>query len=195
MKESYSFIGKTESSSLRTEMKQLPQIQNNNVAVTLSLRKLTRHRHTHQRKTILWEETTYRDILDFFNPSRPFKVKQERKQKTKLNMKRGWEGRPFGIHREKTFRRKKQKFWNLNLTDKVSTKETEIQCRLLHRKEAKTHWIRTSAHSMAAWPSTFALQSQAMLQDYNKSKTQYTQFRTLRKTTVSKHHTNNQLIC
>lgn len=38
MKESYSFIGKTESSSLRTEMKQLPKIQNNNVAVTLSLR-------------------------------------------------------------------------------------------------------------------------------------------------------------
>lgn len=72
-------------------------------------------------------------------------------------MERGWECRPFGIHRQKLLRGKNRSFESLNLTDKVSTKETEIQCRLLHRIEAKTRWIRTSAHSMAAWLSTFAL--------------------------------------
>lgn len=52
------------------------------------------------------------------------------------------------VFTDKTFRKTEhiiKKFWKLNLTDKVGTKEIVIQGRILHRTEANTHWIGISS--------------------------------------------------
>lgn len=74
-------------------MKQLPKISKQS-CYYIDLKKTDNAYLTYHRKTILWEETTFKNILD---SSTQVQVSKSDRREREKEVERAWGYRPFGI--------------------------------------------------------------------------------------------------